>query len=171
MRTISLILLLFSASFVFGQKKNCSFSYRSINRPNSKSTQKLIKTIDTLNLKTCQQVEDIPDFIVKALECWAGYDWSIANAGCAFYESDVKGPEPLPTRQLMYMGLNDQYLLIAYKRGGQPLNCSTLLFKFEDRKILDVWYWMGFNEALKSKADILQYYREHPDWRKYKPNL
>lgn len=172
MRTFSLILFLFfSSTVLFGQKKKCSFAYKSITRPNSKNTQKLIETIDTLQLKTCYQAEEIPEFIINTLECWTGYDWSIANAGSPYYETNVAGPEPLPTRQLMYMGLNDQYMLIAYKRGGLPLNYSTLLFRFEDKKILDVWYWTGPDEKIKSKEDILQYYREQPDRHKYKPNL
>ncbi|WP_205514690.1 hypothetical protein [Longitalea arenae] len=171
MRTLTLILLLFSSTFVFGQKRNCSFAYRSIHRPNSKHSHKLIETIDTLALKTCSRVEDIPDFIVKAFECWAGYDWSIANAGSPYYETSVAGPEPLPTRQLMYMGLNDHYLLIAYKRGGVPLHCPTILFKFENNKILDVWCWMGVDDTIKSKEDILEYCRAQREWPRYKPDL
>ncbi|WP_207512582.1 hypothetical protein [Longitalea luteola] len=171
MRTISLILLLFSSTAIFGQKRSCSFSYRKINTPNSKYTQKLVSTIDTLHLKTCRGVEDIPDFIINTLECWAGYDWSIANAGSPYYETGIKGPEAIPARQLMYMGLNDHYLLMAYKRGGLPLNCPTILFKFEDQKILDVWYWGGTNEGIQSKEDILQYCREHAGSGKHKPVL
>jgi len=165
MRNFLLILFLFASTLGYAQRKRCSFSYKSIKRPDSVYTQKLVAAIDTLPLKTNYRIEEIPDFILKTLDCWISDDWTIANPGGPFYEADAIGPEPLPSRQLLYMGLNDEYMLIAYVKGGFMLNCPIMLFRFENEKIDSVMYWISNTKEIKTKADVMRFLQRYPKKR------
>jgi hypothetical protein len=147
----------------YGQDKGCSFSFESLILPDSITSLQLLDTIKTIQLKTYNRKGKIPRFIKKALNCWTdGFD--IANPGRAFYATDAIGLWPLPSRQLMYLGLNDHFMLIAYKHGGRGFNCPVIFIKFDNEKIVSVWYWMWFDEEIKTKENILQSLQRYPDF-------
>jgi hypothetical protein len=161
MRTFLMILpLIFVLARGYGQGKDCPFAFKSITRPNSMQTQQLIKTLETLKLKTYYQADKIPGFITKALTCWIKGNrwikgWSIADRGGPYNATDII-VDSLPRRQLLYIGLNDQYMLMAYNHGGMASNSPVLLFRFENEKIVSVMYWLTFNERVKTKRDVIK---------------
>jgi len=150
-----MVLLVFVSATGFGQKKACPFDHKSIIRPNSVQTKELVKNIDSLSLQTYGQAAQIPGFIKEVLNCrsWKN-NWSIADPGQPFNATDAVDLS-LPNRQLLYLGLNKNYMLIAYKHGGMASNCPVLLFKFENEQVISV-YWSTFNEKMKEKRDVIK---------------
>lgn len=172
MKYFLLILILFVAICGYGQEKPCGFDRNSIVMVDSLTSIRLLDTIRNSSLNAYNRKEKMPLFIQEAFDCWVK-EWGIANPGRPYYATDAIGWRSLPRRQLMYLGLTDHYMLISYKHGGLAFNCPMLLFKFENEKILSVWYWVGFNEEIKTKEDILKYYNcQYPDdWKTETPNL
>jgi hypothetical protein len=68
------LLVVFSLFFVYslgyGQGKASPFPRKSITRPDSLQTMKLVKTIMALDLKPTHEVDKIPAFIKEAFLCW-----------------------------------------------------------------------------------------------------
>ena len=170
---LMMLLFLTSCGGLYSQGKPCAYPFGSIIMVDSLTSLQQLDTIKSIPLKTYNRKGKIPRFIKKSLNCWEEGKFRIANPGHAFYISDAVGWWPLPHRQLMYLGLSDHYLLISYIHGGWGVNCPTILFKFDNKHILAVWYWVGFNEEIKTKEDILQYYgKGYPDgWQNRSPNL
>jgi hypothetical protein len=154
----------FCVGWGYGQAKECPFSFKSIARPDNMLTKQLVKTIDSLPLQTSDQATKIPGFIKEVLNCWSWKNnWSIADRGQAFNATDMVDLS-LPMQQLLYLGLNKNYMLIAYKHGGLASNCPVLLFRFENEQIISIMYWSTFNEKMKGKRDVIKTLKRHkPD--------
>ena len=149
--------LVFMSIAGFGQKNACPFPRQSIIRPDSQETQQLVKMLDSLTLQTYDQATKIPMFIKEVLNCWSWKNnWSIADKGQPFNATDVIDTS-LPNRQLLYLGVNENYLLIAYNHGGGfASNCPVLLFRFENKQVISVMYWSTFNEKMRGKRDVIK---------------
>jgi hypothetical protein len=149
--------LFFVSAWALGQEKDCLFPRDSITRPDRLQTKQLVKEIAAMQLTPSYAVKKIPGFILEALKCWTwNKEWSIAepdgdfNVGC-----DIKNN--LPNRQLMYIGLNEHYMLIAYKYGGGVIsNIPVMLFRFENEKIISVMYWYSSGREVKNKKDVMR---------------
>jgi hypothetical protein len=162
-------LLFFVPSWGHSQEKTCPFIIDENVFVDSVTSQRLIDTIKALPFKSYRRKGKIPRFIKKALACSEG-DFRIASRGHAFNATDAPGlfGGLLPFRQLMYLGLTDDYMLLSYKHGGRGFNCPTILCKFNNKKIISIWCWLGFSKETKTKEDILQslqYYPEIPKRR------
>ncbi|MBO9198634.1 MULTISPECIES: hypothetical protein [Niastella] len=161
--------LLFWAAGGYGQEKSCPFVITADIFIDSITSCQLLDTIKALPFKTYNRKGKMPRFIKKSLKCTEG-DFRIANPGHPYNVSDAIGPFGflLPFRQLMYLGLTKQYLLMAYKKGGIGTSTSTLLVKFEHKKILNMWCWLGISEEVKTAEEIilcLEWYNEIPKHR------
>jgi hypothetical protein len=158
MRDYFLLLFLFFASLcALGQKQDCLFSRDSIIKPDQTLTKQLVKTIADIKLISCYETAKIPRFVLNAFKCWSWNNkWTIAepdgdfNVGC-----DIK--ENLPNRQLKYIGLNEHYMLIAYKYGGGDFsNCPVMLFRFDNEKIISVMYWISNSDRINTKKKVIR---------------
>ena len=150
------MLLFFVSGTVFCQKKPCPFPYKSITKPDSVETLQLVKTIDTMKLMSYYEVEKIPQFILNTLKCWVNGEWRIARPGGNYNEGCIV-VDSLPSRQLLYVGLNEHYMLLAYNQGGGFFsNTAVMLFRFENKKIKSVKYWYCRNHEAKTKADVIR---------------
>jgi hypothetical protein len=152
----------------YGQKRACPFVIDKAIFVDSVTSLRLLDTIRTLPFRTYHRKGKIPRFIIKALVCSEG-SFRIASRGHAFNATDVMGPlgTLLPSRQLMYLGLTEHYMLLSYKHGGMGLNCPILLVKFSNKKITSLWSWLGFSEELKTKENILNYLTCYPEFPKH----
>lgn len=177
-------LLIVSMFFVwglgYGQEKACPFPRKSISRPDSTKTQQLVKSIASLDLKAYYEVDKIPAFIKEAFLCWNN-EWTIVNPEppkkpftidtarmrlrhpedsvlALAVNISVSGRSFNPERQLMYLGLNDQYMLIAYIGNNICWQyCPVMLFRFQNKKIISVMYWRSISEEVRTKEDVLKY--------------
>ena len=65
--------------------------------------------------------------------------------------------DSLPSRQLLYVGLNEHYMLLAYNHGGGVIsNTAVMLFRFENKKIRSVKYWYCRNHEARTKVDVIR---------------
>ena len=147
--------LVFGSVAGFGQKKACPFLRTSISRPDSIRTKQLVQSIAAMQLEPFFQVDKIPDFIKKTFQCWND-KWAIANPDQPYNETDVVEDTTLPWRQLTYIGLNEHYMLMAYKQGGWGTMCRALLFRFDNEKIISVMYWVSTCQEIKTKEEVLK---------------
>jgi hypothetical protein len=187
MRYLLLVVFLtFASAWVFGQEKNCPFCRDSIIKPDRVQTKQLVKQIAAMQLTPYHEVDKIPAFIKEAFICWNN-EWKIVNpepetahikidsvlsfgrrtrnpddsvlALASATAISISGSKKAfkPDRQLMYLGLNEQYMLIAYIGDS---NCwqyyPVILFRFENKKIISVMYWRGSSEEVKTKEEVLK---------------
>ena len=140
----------------FCQQKTCLFPYKSITKPDSVKTRQLVKVMDTMKLTSYYEVEKIPAFILKTLQCWVNGEWRIAKPGGNYNEGCIV-EDSLPNRQLLYIGLNEHYMLLAYNAGGGFFsNTTAMLFRFDNKKIISVNYWYCKNDEAKTKEDVIK---------------
>lgn len=172
MRYFLLIFFLFFVrSLGYGQEKACSFSYDSIIYVDSVTSLQLLDTIKGLQLTAYKNIDKMPACIQEAMDCLVGEKFRVARVGGPYYCCCSVGFRNLPRRQLMYLGVNDRYVLITYKRGGSALFCPMMLCQYDKEKISAVWYWIGFDTEIKTKEDILKYFMYYPEMDKHRPHL
>ena len=158
MRLIFFILLLLVVSTGYCQKMQCSFSINSINMPDSLNSCQLLDSITNIPFKQYNRKGKIPRFIKRTLNCWAD-GFNIANPG---RRADIGCSRDLwiflrPDRALLYLGLHKNYMLIVYKSGTIAVNSPVILFKFDKKKIISVWYWLGFMVEVRSTRDLIEH--------------
>jgi hypothetical protein len=172
MRYFFLVLpLFFACTFGYSQKKECPFPFGSIVMADSLTSLRLLDTIKGLQLTPYKNIDKMPAVIQEALDCLLGEKFRVARVGGPYYCCCTIGFRNLPRRQLLYLGVNDRYVLITYKRGGNALFCPMMLFQYDKEKISAVWYWVGFNTETKTKEDILEYFIHYPEVDKDRPYL
>jgi hypothetical protein len=156
------ILLILLSTFTFAQRKECDFSIDSVKIQRNENLQAFIDALQVTEFKTANKKKLIPKFIKRTLNCWTN-DFDIANPGRRYQVTDVhiwtiKG---LPRRQLTYLGLSDQNIVMTYKKGGFAKGNNILLFKFVNKKITD--FWAGGNADVDSKEEVLYFLTHHRD--------
>ncbi|MBL7973752.1 MAG: hypothetical protein JNJ85_02495 [Candidatus Kapabacteria bacterium] len=76
--------------------------------------------------------------------------------------------ENLPDRQLVFLGLGKDVILLAYLTGGIGVSEHVLIIKTENSKIVD--FWSGLvSRGLNDKDKILEYLNDNID-KEYKLN-
>lgn len=156
MRYILLVLLLFFAFFQgICQKRTNTFSYDSIIMPDRLLSCQLRDTIIAIPFKAYNRHGKIPGFIKRTFKQWTGRfplanpGWP-ANIGCSrglfsFMWAD---------RSLLYMGLHKNYMLLVYRVGTWGVSSHIILFKYDNRKITNVWHWDGCMHEVGPKENI-----------------
>lgn len=179
-----IIALIFVWHLGYGQEKGCPFSRDSIIKPDRVQTKQLVKQMAAMQLTAYHEVDKIPAFIKEAFICW-NKKWKIVNPDsdtvlikidsvlssgrqlrtpddsvlAQAYAVGISGSKKTfnPDRQLMYLGLNERYMLIAYIGDNICWQyCPVMLFRFENKKIVSVMYWRGSSEEVKTKEDVLK---------------
>lgn len=164
-----------------GKEKGCLFRRDSIIKPDRVQTKQLVKQIAAMQLTAYHEVDKIPAFIKEAFICW-NKDWKIVNPepktvpikidSVVSQTGQTRATDTFtiyavniirsrntfnPKRQLMYLGLNEQYMLIAYIGDNICWQyCPVMLFRFENKKIVSVKYWRSTSEEVKTKEDVLK---------------
>jgi len=103
----------------------------------------------------------LPPAIVAFLEKAQGEKMPIADTGAAYEATDVISGE-LPRRQLTYLGIGSNMVLLAYNLGGFGVSERVLMFQLKDQEITD--FWTGYVQGKPNgRAGILDYLRKHKD--------
>ena len=125
----------------------------------------LLTAVEEAKLVSYDNVTDIPPFIREFLESQIGENISMVNYGEDWQETDVI-EEGLAERQLVYLGMDDAIVLLAYYTGGLGKAEHVLIFKHRDGEITDFWKGIIL-KTLKTKEDIVTYLKENKDteWR------
>ena len=146
--------------------------------------EKLMAILETENLVNKKTVEEIPDFIKTFLNSISiNQTFDIANPGEAWHEggwvnsfdnekkvivnATSSVAKPFAPRQLIYCGIGKNMALISYFIGGIETKQNNIIIKFENKKIVDLWfdgYYSQFGYSLggttdfvTTKADIINY--------------
>lgn len=114
----------------------------------------LITAINNDSIIEKQKVEEIPLFVKSFLDSVSHDGFSIANlnqnwqVGCCVDEK-----ENLPRRQLVYLGIGNNILLMSYLTGGFAVGNHLIIIKFKDKKIIDFWT-KAIHPELNNKIEI-----------------
>ena len=152
-----IITFVFFLATAFSQKP-CAYPINTSRRDPSE----LIDSLEKQQVKTSNKKKHIPKFIRKNLDCWTG-KFRVANPGKPYQATDFVdgGFRHTPIRQLTYLGLNRHYLILTYKKGGRGANDFILLFKFENKKILE--FWIGSGVRLSSYEEVIYILKNYGD--------
>jgi hypothetical protein len=161
----SFLIILFSLIDVacFAQSKQCDFPLDSAKNFTDQNVPLLIDSLQAAHLETRNKKSYIPKFIKRNLNCWTK-KFDIANPNKSYQSADVVSwrLKPLPLRQLTYLGLSDHYLILTYKKGGYVSSDYILIFKFYNKKVIDVW--AGGNIRLTSKDEVVYFLRNYQNY-------
>jgi hypothetical protein len=118
--------------------------------------------VENADLKESKNISDIPVFIREALNNWAHDSFSIANPGEKWQVSDVVEYPYLPWRQLVYLGVGSNVMLMTYYHGGIGVSKKILIFKYENGKIID--FWSGYTgKDFTTKQKIIKTLKNYSD--------
>ena len=121
----------------------------------------LLTAADQANLASYQSAKALPPVIAAFLKRVQREPVAIADVGQAYEATDVDDGR-LPSRQLMYLGIGGNVVLLAYNLGGFAVSERVLLFQLKDGEIAD--FWTGHVEGnCHTKEAIIRYLREHKD--------
>ncbi len=125
---------------------------------------RLIKDVNAIKLVDKKTVQEIPEFISAFLnEISPKGKFEMANPGEDFYIEDITSfsnpsfntvaNKKLPTKQLVYFGIDNNTAILSYYCGGLGKWQCTTIIKFKDEKITDFWY--GNTSFALSKEKIV----------------
>lgn len=125
------------------------------------SNQNLLPLIDILeksDLTTYERFDSIPEILLTFLKNITHNDFSIANpgekwqVGCVVIDS-------LPKRQLINLSVGDNISLLTYYTGGIAVFEHFLIFKYDNKQVVD--FWCGNILAdFDKKEDIIKYLKD-----------
>jgi hypothetical protein len=145
--------------------------------------KKLFQELNTSILTEIKTVSEIPEYITAYLDSTQG-GFDIANPGEEWQEGCiVQGKsiqtsqldsstgivtvttsfdptQPLPWRQLVYFGMNDNIALMAYNSGGWGKSEHLIILKLSNNHVLYEWHETAPAE-LNNKEDILDFLNKY----------
>jgi hypothetical protein len=83
----------------------------------------------------------------------------IADTGAPFSAGDAIVDPDLPRRQLVYLGVSPDLVLLSYYSGGVGLSQHVVIFRLQGHTIQDLWSGYVGNDP-KTKAELLQQVRK-----------
>jgi hypothetical protein len=150
------ILLIQTISFHTNGQTKCDFKIDTAKILAHLELEPLLSEFQTDSFKISVDQKDIPYPIRKQLNCLTR-GFSIANPGKPYQMTDVI-VQKLPRRQLVFLAVNKNMLVITYLMGQMGLPRKILIVKFNKNNISNLWSGQGFND-LNSKEGIIQFIR------------
>jgi hypothetical protein len=152
---------------------------------NNNNLKSLISDLEKTDLDEKKTVAEIPSFIKSFLDSLTDNfsianpdeDWQVGcviigkqiqkkvydkNTGDTLIEITFDNSEPLPSRQLIYLGIGKNIALMTYYTGGIGKSEHIIIIKFDDEKIVDFWCGNILTD-LTNKAEILKYLKDNKD--------
>jgi hypothetical protein len=93
-----------------------------------------------------------------------GQTVAIADVGGKYEATDALSGDQLPRRQLLYLGVSKDVVLLAYNLGGFASTECVLLFRLQDQHVCD--FWTGHitgQHRQTTKESILRYLQAHKE--------
>jgi len=106
------------------------------------------------SFKEYKQTNAIPPFIKESLDCLAGGDFSLCNPGQEFINS-CTSPRNLPHRQLQYLGISKNMLVMIYLTGTIAIETRIILISFYGKAILDIWAGYDNDGKTRNKNQLI----------------
>jgi hypothetical protein len=142
--------------------KDCGqFEVDTVSILTNKNLDELISKVETTDLTLYSEFESTPDFVKVFLDSLVGTKFRIADPGQDWQATDVV-EEDLPDRQLVYLGVGQEVILLAYNKGGIGMSERILIIHFEKSCIKDFWCG-GVLTELTDKDQIVNHLKENKD--------
>ena len=152
----TIIFLIITSISVKGQ---CAYTIDTIKVVNNINVQLLVSGLEKTKLLTRNDKKFIPAFIKQFLNCMIKADhpkdsFAIANPKEWYNRFDFSHSDAYPDRQIQYLGINDNYMLMNYNYGGEEGGTfHTMIIKFKSDRIED--FWVGFSNKGTSKPAVI----------------
>lgn len=144
------------------RKRICGqFEIDSVSILTNRNLGGLISKIEGTDLKLYSEFESAPSFIKVFLESLLGTKFRIADPGEVWQATDIVLGD-LPDRQLIYMGIGQDVMLLAYNKGGIGMSERILIFQFQNSCVQDFWCG-GVLAELTDKNEIVNHLKEKKD--------
>jgi hypothetical protein len=101
----------------------------------------------------------LPPFIRSFFKDLNGADFSLASPG-ENWQSGCVVLEDLPKRQMTYLGLGNDLVLMSYKTGGIGVSQHILIIQFKGQQVTDLWTGIAMEE-LPTKVSILNFIKKN----------
>jgi hypothetical protein len=124
----------------FSQKK-CTVNLDSVLTKSRGTLTEFADSLANQKFEVKTRRKNIPRFVRKTMKCWFS-EFKIADVGKSFNPTDAVWNN-LPRRRIKFLGLNNEYMILAYEQGGIGKTDHIDLIKFKNRKILN--YWSGYD--------------------------
>lgn len=142
--------------------KNCrQFKVDTVSILTNKNLDRLISKVETTELRIYPKYESTPSFVKMFLDSLAGTEFRIADPGEDWQATDVVEGN-LPDRQLVYLGVGQEVMLLAYNKGGIGMSERILIIRFENSCIKDFWCG-GVLTELTDKDQIVNHLKANKD--------
>ena len=143
--------------------KDCGqFEIDTVSILTNKNLDGLISKVETADLTLYSEFESAPGFIKLFLDSLVGTEFRIADPGEDWQATDLILEKALPDRQLVYLGVGQDAMLLTYNKGGIGMSEKILIIHFEKYCIKD--FWCGSVLAnLTDKNQILNHLKENKD--------
>jgi hypothetical protein len=142
--------------------KHCGqFQVDTVSILTNKNLDRLISKVETTELTVYSQFNSTPSFVKEFLKRLIGTKFRIADQGEEWQATDVVQGD-LPDRQLVYLGVGQDVMLLAYNKGGIGVSERILIIHFEQSCIKDFWCG-GVLTELTDKNQIVNHLKENKD--------
>lgn len=125
----------------------------------------LLYLAERLPLVSYASAQALPPVVAGFFQARGSADWPfrLADVGAPFTETDVILDSTLPMRQLVYLGVSPDLVLLSYYSGGVGLSQRVVIFQLQGHTIQDLWN--GYvNGDPKTKEELLvQVRKSHAD--------
>jgi hypothetical protein len=139
MKIILLSVFLLTIFFAGFSQKRCIPNLDSVLTRSHEAIIEFADSITKQELEFKTSSKDVPRFVRKTIRCWFG-EFKIADVGKSFNPTDVVWNNA-PRQRIKFLGINKNYMILAYEQGGIGKTDHIDLFQFKDKKILK--YWSG----------------------------
>ena len=137
---------------------NCDYKIDTISILLNENLDSFVSKIQKKTFTISYDKKDIPPSLKVKLDCFAN-DFSIANRD-EEYQATCTIKKKLPERQLQFLGISDDTIIMTYLTGGVGVCTHILFVKLQGDTIKDLWAGTCLSE-LTSKKDILNYIKKN----------
>lgn len=154
-KCIILGLLIFPITSL-GQKRN-SFTIDTVRILTNENLDDFVRSFKADTFQISSDKSAIPRPIKKQLDRLTK-GFSIGNPN-QDWKCCCTSARHLPKRQLNFLAMSKDVLVMAYKTGGRGISTNLLLIRFDGNKIIDLWTgYLG--EEVNNVGDIISYIDE-----------
>jgi hypothetical protein len=123
----------------------------------SRNLQALLTEAEETELVSYTAAKAVPPVVQAFLEARGGVTrpFIMADVGSPFEKTCTPLDEALPRKQLVYLGVSPDLVLLSYYSGGIGLAQHVVIFQLQGLHIRDVWNGYVQNDP-KTKAELLK---------------
>ena len=125
----------------------------------------LLDLAEHLPLVSYTSTQALPPVVAGFFQARGSADWPfvMADVGAPFTKTDVMIDPTLPRRQLVYLGVSPDLVLLSYYSGGVGLSQSVVIFQLQHQTIQDLWHGYVSGDP-KTRAELLVQVRKNQEY-------